>query len=58
MPLANDISSTKLLVATGRIMGIEVVDHIVVGLPCGIQPGYVSFRELGLLPLDGDNAKK
>ena len=52
VPSANDISSTRLLVDAGRIVGIEVVDHIIVGVPCGIQPGYVSFRELGLLPLD------
>lgn len=50
-PSANDIASTKLLVDAGRVVGIEVVDHIIVGCrPAEAGADYVSFRELGLMP--------
>ena len=51
-PSQHDIESTRMLVAASRIVGIEILDHIVVGRP-GVSsegsPGYISFRELGLL---------
>jgi DNA repair protein RadC len=51
-PSQYDIESTRMLVAAGRIVGIEILDHIVIGRP-GISsdsnPGYSSFRELGLM---------
>jgi DNA repair protein RadC len=54
-PSAYDIESTRMLAAAGRIVGIEILDHIVIGRP-GISsesnPGYTSFRELGLLKPD------
>lgn len=52
-PSANDLATTRLLVEAGRVVGIEVTDHIVIGFPDGNQPGYSSFRELGFLKEEG-----
>jgi len=43
-PSREDIGVTKRLVEAGELLGIQVLDHIVVGDNC-----YVSFREQGLL---------
>ncbi|NLM39076.1 MAG: DNA repair protein RadC [Firmicutes bacterium] len=43
-PSRDDISVTKRLVEAGQLLGIQVVDHIIVGHNC-----YLSFREQGLL---------
>ena len=43
-PSAEDIELTKRIAEAGRIIGIEVLDHIVVG-----DVSYVSLRERGVL---------
>jgi DNA repair protein RadC len=43
-PSKDDIAVTRRLVEAGQLLGIQVLDHIVVGDNC-----YVSFREQGLL---------
>ncbi|WP_059051401.1 JAB domain-containing protein [Paenibacillus senegalimassiliensis] len=43
-PSETDISWTKRIVNAGEILGIEVVDHIVVG-----TEGYVSLKEQGII---------
>ncbi|MFA4888070.1 MAG: DNA repair protein RadC [Candidatus Omnitrophota bacterium] len=43
-PSEEDIAPNKRLVEAGRILGIEVIDHIIVG-----QKGYLSFKEKGLI---------
>ncbi len=43
-PSENDISMTKELVLAGRIVGINITDHIIIG-----GNNYYSFREHGLL---------
>lgn len=49
-PSHQDVESTKTLVEAGRIIGIEVLDHVVVGRPCANRPkDYISFREENLL---------
>ena len=49
-PSAQDIASTRNLVAAGKIIGIEVLDHIVIGQRSASRPrDYVSFREENLL---------
>ena len=48
-PSAEDVRATRQLVETGKIVGIQVLDHIVIG---GNQPHpapYVSLREAGLV---------
>lgn len=42
-PSPNDIELTRRLVAAGTVMGIEVLDHIVIG----DEGRYCSFKELG-----------
>jgi DNA repair protein RadC len=44
-PSAEDRSVTRQLVAAGGCIGIEVLDHVIVG----VMPRYVSFRETGML---------
>ena len=43
-PSENDLIVTKRLVGAGKIMGIEVDDHIIV-----TQSGFFSFKEQGLI---------
>ncbi len=43
-PSRNDIETTKRLVEAGKIMGIEVFDHIIVG-----DEEYVSLKERGVI---------
>ena len=43
-PSREDVELTKRLVEAGKIMGIEVFDHIVVG-----DEGYVSLKERGVM---------
>ena len=49
-PSAQDIACTKDLVAASKIVGIEVLDHVIIGLPTASRPrDYLSFREENLL---------
>lgn len=43
-PSKDDLDVTKRLVEAGQLLGIQVLDHIIVGHNC-----YVSFHEQGLL---------
>lgn len=43
-PSAEDVSLTRRLVSAGTLMGIEVLDHVVLG-----AGRYVSFKERGLM---------
>ena len=43
-PSQDDVAVTKRLVEAGELLGIQVLDHIIVG-----DNRYVSFREQGLL---------
>ena len=43
-PSPEDHQVTRRLSRAGELLGIHVPDHVIVG-----QPGYVSFRERGLL---------
>ena len=42
-PSEADVACTARLQQAGRVLGIAVLDHIVIG-----SPGYVSFREAGI----------
>jgi DNA repair protein RadC len=49
-PSSQDIDATKSLVAAGKVVGIEVLDHVVLGERTATRPTpWVSFREAGLL---------
>jgi DNA repair protein RadC len=43
-PSAEDLSLTKRLVESGKLIGIEVLDHVIV-----TAEAYVSLRERGLM---------
>jgi len=43
-PSENDLEITKRLVESGKILGIEVVDHIIV-----VKNGFLSFKEKNLI---------
>lgn len=43
-PSVDDIGITKRLVESGKILGIEIIDHIIVS-----QSGFLSFKERKLL---------
>ena len=41
-----DLALTNQLVECGKLLGIEVIDHVIVG---GTGGGYISFKEKGLI---------
>ena len=43
-PSEDDLELNKRLVEAGKILGIEVIDHIIIGKAC-----FLSFKEKGLL---------
>ena len=50
MPSAPDVETTRGLVSAGRIIGIEVMDHVIIGTATQDRPrDYVSLRELNLM---------
>jgi DNA repair protein RadC len=50
-PSAEDLALTRRLVACGQLLGIEVLDHIVVG--DATDDRWVSLRDRGLLDIEG-----
>ena len=47
-PSEADIKVTRDLIRAGQLIKIEVIDHVIMGLPSPEQPrGYSSLRELG-----------
>ena len=49
-PSAQDVACTRSLVAAGRIVDIEVIDHVILGRATPSRPrDYLSFREESLL---------
>jgi len=52
-PSPEDLKITRDLVASGKILGIKVLDHIIVGqLAPGQNSYYLSLRESGLVSFD------
>lgn len=48
-PSDNDVELTARLVDAGKILGIRVLDHVVIGRGKAGEPRYFSFVEEGLL---------
>lgn len=49
-PSAPDIATTRDLVAAGKVVGIEAIDHVVLGVRTPARAkDYLSFREESLL---------
>lgn len=52
-PSLEDIKLTRQMIEVGRIMNIEVLDHVIVGEKSERQPqGYTSLRESGVVSFD------
>ena len=47
-PSPQDISTTNTLISAGKIVGIDVLDHIIIGKPSQERPFWLSMRENGL----------
>jgi len=48
-PSAEDIRITRQLVEAGKILGIAVLDHVVIGRATPDHPAFQSLREAGLI---------
>jgi DNA repair protein RadC len=48
-PSAQDVACTRQLVEAGKIIGIEVLDHVIVGQPNVLGRDFFSFREQAML---------
>ena len=48
-PSKEDIDITRRLIEAGKILGIPIVDHVIIGRPSDMTPGYVSLREKSLV---------
>ena len=48
-PSAEDLATTRQLVATGKVVGIQVLDHIIIGGNRPPPAPFVSLREAGLV---------
>jgi DNA repair protein RadC len=49
-PSAEDVRITKQLVEAGRIVGIKVMDHVILGKPSGVDgKDFMSVREAGIV---------
>jgi DNA repair protein RadC len=48
-PSAEDIQTTRQLLETGKVVGIQLLDHIIIGGNRPPPPPYVSLREAGLV---------
>ena len=46
-PSPQDISSTNMLINAGKVVGIDVLDHIIIGKPSEEKPFWCSMRENG-----------
>ena len=52
-PSAEDVKLTKQLIQAGKVIGIKVLDHIIIGTRKPEFPrGYTSFRESGVVEFD------
>jgi DNA repair protein RadC len=45
-PSTDDRALTRRLCDAGTLLGIDVLDHIIIG-----EPGYASFRDMGILAI-------
>lgn len=51
-PSREDVEITKRFIEAGKVLGIKVVDHIVIGVASDTGLGYVSMRERNLCTFD------
>lgn len=51
-PSAEDVKLTKQLIEAGKIIGIKVLDHVILGRMTETQKGYCSMREAGVVEFE------
>ncbi len=51
-PSADDLRVTRAMIEAGKVLGIPVLDHIVIGLPGCDHAGYFSLRESNFVEFD------
>ncbi len=47
-PSSDDIRATRDLIAAGKVIGIPLIDHVVIGKQSEQCKGFVSLREIGI----------
>ena len=53
-PSAEDLCLTRKLVEAGRVMGIRILDHVIIGRKSETCKGYMSLRERGLCNFEAE----
>jgi DNA repair protein RadC len=49
-PSADDIRATREMAEAGRILGIPLLDHVILGAPTPMNPaGFVSLKQMGVI---------
>ena len=49
-PSADDIRATREMAEAGRVLGIPLLDHVIIGKPSDSNPaGYTSLKQLGVI---------
>lgn len=49
-PSADDIRATREMVEAGRVVGIPLLDHVIIGKPSATNPGgFVSLKQMGVI---------
>ncbi len=52
-PSAEDVRITRQMAEAGKVIGITVLDHVIIGRPDGGRVSYVSLRESGYCAVQG-----
>lgn len=49
-PSADDIRATREMAEAGRVLGIPLLDHVILGTPTAANPaGFVSLKQMGVI---------
>jgi DNA repair protein RadC len=51
-PSAEDLRVTRQLVDAARMIGVQLLDHIIIGRPAEGRAAFLSLREQGLVAFD------
>jgi len=52
-PSSDDVALTSRLMHAGTLIGINIMDHVIIGTATPTSPGYCSLREKGLVSFGG-----
>ncbi len=56
-PSAQDRHLTRQLQEAARVVQIAFLDHVIIGRPGEHEPGYFSFREAGIFPMEQSDSR-